>query len=429
MKRIFPVKVLTAVMLAVMTLCACDNGVPPELPLVPPDPPPWTYTYTLPETETVLTRIDEIYGSREKAYLLGDTVQRMPCPTAGNVMTFHMGYEVGAYARIVLEDAVDELNEVFAVVNPNYRFRINYAPTPSDYDSRYSIRMTLTDHFSSPTVMGTAQMSTGAELSNFGITLKDTTLDDLRYLMLTFRHEYMHLLGAGDAYENPLADKTTVMQNYNNTTYRHLSSSDVAFIDAYYRNPHNPLSDAEIKTFIADYETDNRHTQSELLSQVLHAAMHRDDTSVLLSELDAKHYADTAALRAELARGVALDRCFGDDRYYNFTELAYLPEYKPNDTYYGAFDTLDEKYTHGTKRGTMSFSQTISYTDFDNGMLLAMPGGTDHMTLFIRLASSEADKYILTFHADGLKLGNDWQYYVTFADLRLSLLQACTLDK
>ena len=302
MKRIFPVKVLTAVMLAVMTLCACDNGVPPELPLVPPDPPPWTYTYTLPETETVLTRIDEIYGSREKSYLLGDTVQRMPCPTAGNVMTFHMGYEVGAYARIVLEDAVDELNEVFAVVNPNYRFRINYAPTPSDYDSRYSIRMTLTDHFSSPTVMGTAQMSTGAELSNFGITLKDTTLDDLRYLMLTFRHEYMHLLGAGDAYENPLADKTTVMQNYNNTTYRHLSSSDVAFIDAYYRNPHNPLSDAEIKTFIADYETDNRHTQSELLSQVLHAAMHRDDTSVLLSELDAKHYADTAALRAELAR-------------------------------------------------------------------------------------------------------------------------------
>ena len=58
-----------------------------------------------------------------------------------------------------------------------------------------------------------------------------------------------------------------------------------------------------------------------------------------------------------------------------------------------------------------------------------MPNGTDNMTLFIRLANSEVDDYILTFHADGLKLGSDMKYFTTFSDLNLTLLQACTLNK
>ena len=423
--------VLFAAVVVSTALCACNNGkAPVPAPAPPgPDPPPWAYTYALPKAEDALLRIDEIYGGSEKAYLLGNTVQRMPCPEYGNVMTFNMSYTVGEYARIALEDAVTEFNEVFSVINPNYTFRINYSPAPSDYDSKYSIRMTVTDNFASPTVMGTAQMSTGAELGNFGITLKDTTLDDLRYLMLTFRHEFMHLLGAGDAYENPQADKTTVMQNYNNTSYRHFSSSDVAFIDAYYRNPDNPLSDAQIKDFISSYETNNNHKQSDLLSQTLHAAMHRDDTSALSAELTAKHYADAAALSAELSNGIAFARDFGKDARYDFTELEYLSDHKPKDTYYGAFDTIEKKYTHGTNRGSISFSQTLSYTDLGNGILLAMPNGTDNMTLFIRLANSEVDDYILTFHADGLKLGSDMKYFTTFSDLNLTLLQACTLNK
>ena len=212
--------VLVAAVVVSTALCACNNGnAPVPAPAPPePNPPPWAYTYALPKAEDALLRIDEIHGGSENAYLLGNTVQRMPCPEYGNVMTFNMSYTVGEYARIALEDAVTEFNEVFSVINPNYTFRINYSPAPSDYDSKYSIRMTVTDNFASPTVMGTAQMSTGAELGNFGITLKDTTLDDLRYLMLTFRHEFMHLLGAGDAYENQQADNTTVMQNDNNTS-------------------------------------------------------------------------------------------------------------------------------------------------------------------------------------------------------------------
>lgn len=386
------------------------------------------YTYDLPETEDALARVDEIYGGREKAYLLGNTVQRMPCPEFGSVMTFNMSYAVGAYAQIVLEDAVREFNEVFAVINPNYTFRINYNPAPADYDSKYSIRMTVTDNFSSPTVMGTAQMSTGALLGNFGITLKDTTLNDLRYLMLTFRHEFMHLLGAGDAYNNPQADKTTVMQNYNNTAYRHFSQSDVAFIDAYYRNPDNPLTDAQIKDFIDGYETDNAHTQSKLLGEILNVAMQRDDTSLITEELDAKHYADAAEIRAELSKGVTFAHDFGTDWNYAFTELEYMPEYKPKDTYYGAFDTTEKKYTHGTNRGTMSFSMLLSYTDLGNGILLAMPGGTDNMTLFIRFGS-DSGKYILLFHAEGLRLGTDGKYFVTLSDLRLALEKVCTLNK
>lgn len=421
-----PLKFIAAACLVTVccgSLSACvDTPPPPGESQIPP----WAYTYTLADKDVALEKVNEIYGGSGKTYLLGNSVQRMPCPEYGNVMTFNMSYEVGKYAKVVLEDAVDEFNEVFAVINPNYKFRINYTPSQADFESKYSIRMTVTDNFSSPTVMGTAQMSTGAELGNFGITLKDTTLDDLRYLMLTFRHEFMHLLGAGDAYKNPQADKTTVMQNYNNTVYRHFSASDVAFIDAYYRNPDNPLKDEEIEDFIENYENRNNHTQRNLLARILDDAVHCG-AEELSAELEAKHYSDVNALRLSLSAGVTVDRNFGYADC-SFTELEYQAVYKPKDTYYGAFDVSEKTYEHGTNRGTMSFSQTILYSDMGNGILFAMPGGTANMTLFIRIADSAADKYVLALHAEGLKLGNDLKYFLTFSDLRLTLLQACTVN-
>ena len=145
------------------------------------------------------------------------------------------------------------------------------------------------------------------------------------------------------------------------------------------------------------------------------------------AELEAKHYSDVNALRLSLSAGVTVDRnfCYAD---CSFTELEYQAEYKPKDTYYGAFDVSEKTYKHGTNRGTMSFSQTIPYSDFGNGILFAMPGGTANMTLFIRIADSAADKYVLALHAEGLKLGNDLKYFLTFSDLRLTLLQACTVN-
>ena len=427
------VKVLAAAVLVLclcLAVCACGRDAAPdsggdlggtENPGTPetPDRPDeeWSRVYALPEADSVNARLIEIYGSHEKTYLLGNAIQRMPCPENGAYMTFNMRYEVGLYARMILEDAVNEFNEVFAVINPNYRFRINYSPNQSDFSDKYSIRMNITDNFSSPDVMGTAQVSTGEYLGNFGITLKDTTLDDIRYLMLTFRHEFMHLLGAGDAYANPVADKTTVMQNYNNTVYRSFSQSDVAFIDAYYRNPANSRSDEEIRAYINGYENENTHSQEKLLSKILKTALQNSDSATLTAQLDGLHYENSTGLKAVIQDGLTFDPSFGSDKI-SFTELSYADGYKPKDTFYGCFDPGTGQYEHGTNRGNMSFSNWSGYADLGGGILLAMPGGTDNMTLFAR-----AENYALAFHANGLHLGNDYKYFLTLSEIELPLLR------
>ncbi len=393
-----------------LTLFACAD---PET-----QPPAWATEYALPSEESVNSKLLEIYGSQEKTYLLNNTIQRMPCPENGATMTFNMRYEVDEYAKIVLEDAVNEINEIFKVINPNYKFAINYTPKQEDFDSKYSIKMNIIDNFSSPTIMGTAQMSTGKYLSNFGITLKNTTLDDLRYLMLTFRHEFMHLLGAGDAYENPLAEKTTVMQNYNNTKYRNFSSSDVAFIDAYYRNPKNPNSNEFIKNYIDEYEENNTHTQNALLSKCIHYAMQNSSSSILIEQLQNKHYKNTQELVSILQKGLKINTNFGKNNI-NFKELSYQEGYEPEKNYFGSFDVSAKKYWHGMGMGSMG----ISYTDFSGGILFAMPNGSANMTLFI-----QADNYVLTFHIDGLFLSSDYTYAVTFSEINISLLHACTIN-
>ena len=414
MKHGKPAKVLfISVIVCILAsgVFACMQKQPNPSPHPHPgenDKPLWSITYTLPQENDVKKRLTEIYGSEEKMYLLSNAVQRMPCPENGAKIAFNMTYGVNAYVRAVLEDAVDEMNEVFAVVNPNYKFEMNYAPRQEDFAEKHSVRMTVTDNFSSPTVMGTAQMSTGTFLGNFGITLKDTTLEDLRYLMLTFRHEFMHLLGAGDAYDNPDAEKTTVMQNYNNTTYRHFSSSDVAFIDAYYRNPNNPLSDERIKEFIADYEKENAHTQTAVMSKLIGAALGESDVK---SQTADKHYADTT--EAESCLNQLPDADFGKSTI-RFSELAYAEGYEPEKIYSGKFDVDGKKYWEYKNGNGMG----VSYTDIGKGMLIAMPGGTANITLFIRLGS-----YVFAFRPVGMHLGNDYNYFIKLDELSLNLLR------
>lgn len=397
-----------------LSLFACNDPKPNE-------PPEWATTYTLQSEETVNARLLEIYGSQEKMYLLGNTIQRMPCPKNGATMKFNMTYQVNEYAKLVLEDAVTEINEIFSVVNPNYKFAINYNPTQEDFNSEYSIRMNITDNFSSPETMGTANMSTGKYLGNFVITLKDTTLDDLRYLMLTFRHEFMHILGAGDAYKNEQAERTTVMQNYNKTTYRHYSSSDVAFIDAYYRNPKIDKTDAQIKSFIADYEKNNSHTQHLMLSKVLNKAI-QNTKQELITQLQAKNYENSQELLSILQNNLNFDVDFGLNNIA-FTELTYMQEHKPASTYYGSFNTQTQKYTHGKQTETMGSSQDATYTNFGNGLLFAMPGGTNNMLVFAKTGN-----YVLVFYTQGM-VWDIRSYAVEFSNLQISLQNACTINK
>ena len=60
----------------------------------------------------------------------------------------------------------------------------------------------------------------------------------------------------------------------------------------------------------------------------------------------------------------------------------------------------------------------VSYTDIGKGMLIAMPGGTANITLFIRLGS-----YVFAFRPVGMHLGNDYNYFIKLDELSLNLLR------
>lgn len=377
----------------------------------------WKSTFTLPSEENVMERLNEIYGSREKMYIQGDMIQRMKCPENQEEITFNMTYEVSDYQKIMLEDAVREFNEVFSVVNPNYTFKINYSPSQEDFNQHYSIRMNVSDNLgdnSSRQILGLAHFSTGSYTGNYGITLKTEVLNRVDYFMLTFKHEFMHLLGAGDAYNNPNAEKTTVMQNYNNTSLRHFSKSDVAFIDAYYRNPANPLTDEQIKNYIVNYENSISHTQKNNIKLIYSKALQNIDLTTLQCDLQAKGYADTRELNGLIQTGINRDKTFGQTNV-SFTELEYLE--RPNETYYGGFD-IDKKngYTHGTSKGSFSHSKSISYTDYGDGILYATPNGNaNNNIIFIKLGN-----YILMLDL----IGN----YYNLNSLSFNFRTACKIN-
>ena len=99
-------------------------------------PPAWKSDYTLPDADAALDKLIRLYGGKEQVFLLqNNQIARMPCPHDEDI-TINIAFEIGAYARLVLEDSVAEFNEVFATLNPHYRFTVNYAPTDEDFSKK-----------------------------------------------------------------------------------------------------------------------------------------------------------------------------------------------------------------------------------------------------------------------------------------------------
>ena len=121
----------------------------PEEPVTPTIPDryegtDWAKNQTLPDADGAREKLNTLYGGAEKVFLLNQNVSRMPCPQ-GEIITLNMTYTVGEYTKLILEDSITEFNEVFSVINPNYKFAVNYSPTESDFTKKYSVKMSATD--------------------------------------------------------------------------------------------------------------------------------------------------------------------------------------------------------------------------------------------------------------------------------------------
>lgn len=365
----------------------------PEQPTVPA----WSENFTLPDADVALEKLAALYGGAEKVFLLQNgRIARMPCPH-GETITLNMTFETGEYTRLILEDSVAEFNEVFSAINPNYRFAVNYAPTESDFAAKYSVRVSVSDDLAvteTSKVFGLAHVSYYAdftELGDFGITVRRDVLDNGSYFMTTFKHELMHLLGAGDAYKNAQATKDTVMQSYTVNGYHSLSKTDVAFLDILYRNPELDGNANAILDYIDTYEQNTKHDRSALTAAVYTKLVDDLDSETVVNQATAIGYKDLEGFSEALGNGINRDVTFGE-KPASFKEIEYAET--PSETYFGSIDPQAGKYWHG-RQTTLGNSQGIGYVDYGEGILYAAPNGNLY-TIMIKTG-----EYYLAFRLSG----------------------------
>ena len=375
----------------------------------PSEPPSWASNFDLPDADAALAKLREIYGGEDKLFLLrNNQIARMPCPQ-GELITINVTFDVGEYAKLVLEDSVAEFNEVFGVINPNYEFSINYNPTPADLAQKYSVKLTQSDNLGgteTSEVFGVAHVNyynSYTELGDFGITVKTDVFNNGSYLLTTFKHELMHLLGAGDAYKNSAATKNTVMQSYTVNGYHSLSSTDVAFLDALYRNPEF-AEDGEIPSYVEDYEQNCAHTRANLVAATYNKLVDDIDTQELMNQASAMGYKDLTDFFATVSGGLTRDVTFGGVNE-SFKEIEYLEA--QDETYFGSIDAQNNKYWHGEQKGSMGNSSGIGYVNYGNGIVYAAPNGNKY-TIMIKTGD-----FVLAFRLGGS--------FTNLADLSLTL--------
>ena len=377
-------------------------------------PPAWASNYDLPDAEDALARLIDIYGSKDKLFLLmSNNIARIPCPRDETV-TINVTFNVGEYAKLILNDSIDEFNEVFAVINPHYKFAINYAPTADDLADKYSVKLSIADNLGSTDTsetFGFAHVSyynNYTELGDFGITIKTDVFNNGSYLMTTFKHELMHLLGAGDAYKNSAATKDTIMQSYTVNGYHHFSATDVAFLDALYRNQAFADNNERILAYVNNYEQSCTHTKANLTATVYKQLVKELDIDAIKSKTSDMGYKNVADFHATIDNGITLDTTFGTASI-SFKELEYVNT--PEITYYGSIDPQNNRYWYGQQKGLMGNAQGVGYVNYGGGIIYAAPNGSLYTILI------KTGEYVIAFHLNGS--------FTNLADLSLDLWYVC----
>ena len=256
--------------LAASCFVGCKNTDPStqaETPIVIPEnnEPLYIQTYALPTQEQAMQRLLKIYGDESKMYLLCDKIMRFPCPVEQEKIQVNFEFKPTKTQKVIFEEAIDDYNEMFAIINPNYQFEINYTPTEKDLLNPYSIDVEKVAKIKNPsTALGQATIPSseksneidGLEIYDASIQIADKPLEDNLRLTHTFNHELGHVLGAGDAYKNPNATLNTMMQGYSPDNYAFtLANIDIAFFDALYRDPNNTKTEEEINDYITNHYT------------------------------------------------------------------------------------------------------------------------------------------------------------------------------
>lgn len=129
---------------AVMASCFVGCKNPDNTVSVPEDSTPlYTQAHPLPTEEQTKSRLLAIYEDESKMYMLRDYLVRFPAPVGQEKIKVNLQFSPTRAQKLIFEDCIEEFNNVFDIINPNYQFEINYSPTQQDLLNPYGIDVKL----------------------------------------------------------------------------------------------------------------------------------------------------------------------------------------------------------------------------------------------------------------------------------------------
>jgi len=247
-----------------------------------PNTPIYTHQYNLPTTQDAFDRLLEIYGDIDNMYLrekethvgpyTKNTLVRLPYKK-NETIKVNLKFEAPDFFYDIMDSCLQEYNYVFSIINPNYQFELNTSPSSQELLDPYAVN--IGNYNRDNSITGTTSGKCGDKIESLdGLESYENLIEfNRKYLhnydifFTTFKHEFMHILGAGDAYENENAPKNTILQKVDDIFA--LTSYDVAFLDALYRATDNTLNEEQINEFIKNYDNQTNYDLLNLEKKIL----------------------------------------------------------------------------------------------------------------------------------------------------------------
>ncbi len=186
-----------------------------------------------------------------------DVLLRLAKPLMIDKFIVNINFETTDKEKEIFLNCIEDYNSIFEVINPNYKFEIDFNPNVLEKASPYSINIKKVEKFKDSNTLGRTinfnYPSTVGQVATFfnTIQLKESLFENEIFLKYVFKHEFMHVLGLGDAYLKQNNKQKTIMDN--NDVNEFLTKADLIMLDALYRSADNKYSDDEIEEFINKY--------------------------------------------------------------------------------------------------------------------------------------------------------------------------------
>lgn len=185
-----------------------------------------------------------------------DTITRLPMPKNNQTHKVYIGSSVTDSQYEIFKEGISRINELFEIINPAYKFEVVRGNPGinalSPYKTVVGIK-DLPDGTYGRTASYLAYTQNGADVHYADIKLDPEIFSKDELALGVFMHEFMHVLGVGDAYLNINSTHDTIMQAGERAAETGYTRTDIGLLDCLYRTSGNPYSEAEIDEKLNEY--------------------------------------------------------------------------------------------------------------------------------------------------------------------------------